>query len=105
MAQNVTAENFDEEVINAKIPVLIDFWAPWCGPCQMLSPTVDEIAKSYGDRLKVCKVNVDEASEIATQYAVMSIPALMIFKNGEIMEKRVGAMSKDNLEEFIQPYL
>jgi len=105
MAQNVTTENFNEEVIEAQIPVLIDFWAPWCGPCQMISPAIDEISKKYGQRIKVCKVNVDEASEIATQYAIMSIPALMIFNEGKIMEKRVGAMSKENLEEFIQPYV
>ena len=105
MAQNVATDDFTEEVLNSKLPVLVDFWAPWCGPCQMISPALEEISLNYANQVKVCKVNVDEASEIATQFAIMSIPALMIFKEGKVMEKRVGAMDKDALEEFIRPYL
>lgn len=105
MPVNVSAKKFTDEVINSNIPVLVDFWAPWCGPCQMLAPHLERLAKSYEKKLKVCKVNVDEAPDVATQYSVMSIPTLLIFKNGEIMEKRVGVMSVADLEKFIQPYL
>ena len=105
MAQNVVTNDFTQEVLNSKLPVLVDFWAPWCGPCQTISPVVEDISQNYASQIKVCKINVDEASEIATQFAIMSIPALMIFKEGKVMEKRVGAMDKDSLEKFIRPYV
>ena len=105
MPVNVSSEKFADEVINSKIPVLVDFWAPWCGPCQMIAPHIERLAKAYNKKIKVCKVNVDEAPEVATQYSVMSIPALLIFKNGNIMEKRVGALGANDLEKFIRPYL
>jgi len=105
MEVNITTSNFDQEVIRSDTPVLVDFWAPWCGPCQMISPKISQLAKDYSNKLKVCKINVDEAAEIATRYAVMSIPALMIFKDGEVMEKRVGAMGSKDLAAFIAPYL
>jgi len=105
MEVNLTSANFEKEVINSDIPALVDFWAPWCGPCQMIAPYVEQLAKEYDGKLKVCKVNVDEASELATKYAIMSIPALMVFKEGNIMEKRVGAMSKEALEEIIKLYI
>ena len=105
MEVNVNTANFKKEVIDSKVPALVDFWAPWCGPCQMIAPHVKELAKDYSGKLKVCKLNVDEAPEVATQYAIMSIPAIMLFKDGDIMSKRVGAMSKQELEKFIQPYL
>jgi len=105
MPIDVSSKKFNDEVINAEIPVLVDFWAPWCGPCQIIAPYLERLANSYEGKLKVCKLNVDEAAEIATQYSVMSIPALFIFKNGNVMEKRVGAMSFGDLEKFIQPYL
>ncbi|MBP7088761.1 MAG: thioredoxin, partial [Candidatus Omnitrophica bacterium] len=92
MEINITTNNFEEEVINTDIPVLVDFWASWCGPCQMIAPYITKLAKDYAGKIKVCKINVDEAGEIATRYAVMSIPTLMIFKKGEVMEKRIGAM-------------
>ena len=101
----LTDKNFEEEVLKSKVPVLVDFWAPWCGPCNMIAPHVEEIAKEYVGKIKVCKLNVDEASAIATEYAIMSIPAIMLFKDGKVMEKRVGVMNKQELEKFIQPYL
>ena len=105
MEINVDTANFKKEVIDSEIPALVDFWAPWCGPCQMIAPHLEELAKDYNGKLKVCKLNVDEAPEIATQYTVMSIPALMLFKEGKVMEKQVGAINKRELEKFIQPYL
>jgi thioredoxin 1 len=105
MEVNLTANNFEKEVIRSKIPALVDFWAPWCGPCQMIAPYVEQIAKDYAGKLKVCKINVDEASELATKYAIMSIPALMLFKEGKVMEKRVGAMNKEALEGLIKQYI
>ena len=105
MEVDLTTSSFEKEVIDSDLPVLVDFWAPWCGPCQMIAPQIKELATEFAGKLKVCKLNVDEASDVATKYNVMSIPALMLFKSGEIMEKRVGAMSKRDLNKFIQPYL
>jgi len=105
MEVKVNDGNFKQEVIDSEIPVIVDFWAPWCGPCNMIAPHVEEIAKEYAGKIKVCKLNVDEASAIATEYAIMSIPAIMLFKDGKVMEKRVGVMNKQELEKFIQPYL
>jgi len=105
MEVNVNTANFKKEVIDSKIPALVDFWASWCGPCQIIAPHLEELAKAYSGKLKVCKLNIDEAPEVATQYTIMSIPAIMLFKAGDIMAKRVGAMSKQELEKFIQPYL
>lgn len=101
----VTSINFKKEVLNSDLPVLVDFWAPWCGPCKMIVPHIKAIAKQYEGKLKVCKLNIDEASEIATTYTVMSIPTVMLFKSGKIMEKRVGVINKKNLEKFIDPYI
>jgi len=105
MEVNLTTNNFEKEVIRSKIPALVDFWAPWCGPCQIIAPYIEQLAKEYAGKLKVCKVNVDQASELATKYAIMSIPALIIFKEGKVMEKRVGVMSKKTLEEVIKLYI
>lgn len=105
MEIKVDTANFEKEVIDSEIPALVDFWAPWCGPCKMIAPYLEELAKNYSGKLKVCKLNVDEAPEVATQYTVMSIPSLMLFKDGKVMEKQVGAINKKELEKFIQPYL
>ena len=98
---SVTDKNFESEVLKADLPVLVDFWAEWCGPCKMISPIVDEISQELGDKLKVVKVNVDDAQDLAGKYQVMSIPTLLLFKGGETVEQIVGAMSKDQLLEKI----
>lgn len=92
----ITKENFANEVLNADQPVLLDFWASWCGSCRMLSPIVDEIAEERTD-IKVGKINVDEQGELAQQFGVMSIPTLVVMKNGQIANKAVGAMPKENI--------
>ena len=98
--QTITKENFDELVLNSGKPVLVDFWAPWCGPCRMVSPLVDEIAQERED-VAVGKVNVDEQPELAMQFGVMSIPTLLVFKGGELANKAVGARPKDELLELL----
>lgn len=96
----ITADNFDEEVLRSDRPVLIDFWASWCGPCRQLSPVVDEIAEERDD-IKVGKINVDEQLELAQRFGVMSIPTLIIFKNGEVAATSVGVRSKDYILSLI----
>ena len=100
MAKVITNTNFQETIAGDK-PVMIDFWATWCGPCRILSPTVDEIADEYADRITVAKCNVDDAEEIAMQYRIMSIPTLLFFKGGEVVDKRVGVVSKDEIVSII----
>ncbi len=102
---HVTDRNFEAEVLKSNLPVLVDFWAEWCGPCRMIGPIVEEIAKELKGKLKVAKVNVDEAQELAAQFNIMSIPTLLIFKKGEPVEQMVGAMSKDHLLAKIKPQL
>ena len=97
----VTSENFEAEVLNSEKPVLVDFWASWCGPCRMLSPIVDEIAEEV-QTIKVGKVNVDEQQDLAGKFGVMSIPTLILFKNGQPVNKSVGAKSKAALLDFIK---
>ena len=97
----VTSENFESEVLNSEKPVLVDFWASWCGPCRMLSPIVDEIAEEV-QTIKVGKVNVDEQQDLAGKFGVMSIPTLILIKNGQPVNKSVGAKSKAALLDFIK---
>jgi len=97
--------NFQSEVLEATKAVLVDFWAPWCGPCRMLAPTLEDLAKELKDQLKVVKINVDDHSEKASQYGVRSIPALMVFKNGELVANRQGALSKSELLAWVTPHL
>ena len=98
----ITSKNFEEEVSKSEVPVLLDFWATWCGPCKMVSPIVDEVANEVEGKAKVGKVNVDEESEIARQYQILSIPTLILFKNGKIMNVSVGFHSKSEIEKIIQ---
>ncbi len=93
--------NFEEEVLNSDKPVVVDFWAPWCGPCKMVSPVIEELAQDNGEKLKVCKINVDENKETASSYQVMSIPAIFIFKDGEVKDQVVGYLPKEELQEKV----
>jgi len=95
-ALNINKNNFVEEVINSEKPVLVDFWASWCGPCRMVVPIVEQIAEEYPE-YKIVKVNVDDEPELAAQFGVMSIPSLMVFKNGEVVNKSVGAKNKKQI--------
>ena len=98
---HVTESNFEEEVINSDVPVLVDFWAEWCGPCKMIAPILDEIAKEYGEKLKICKIDVDSNPEIAPKFGIRGIPTLIIFKDGNAESTKVGAVSKSQLVEFV----
>jgi len=100
MEIELTQANFEEEVLKSDVPVLVDFWAPWCGPCRMLAPVLAQIAQEKSGALKVGKVNVDEAVELAAQYGISSIPALLLFKSGQVAAQTVGFMQKADLERF-----
>ena len=97
----VTDETFEAEVRNSTIPVVVDFWAEWCGPCKQLAPRVEEAAQQYGEQLKVCKVDIEEHRDLAVQYGIRSIPSLLIFKLGEVSGVQVGALTQEQLGEFI----
>ena len=101
----VTDTNFQAEVIESDVPVLVDFWAPWCGPCRMVAPVVEEIAKERGDAIKVVKMNIDENNETAIKFNVMSIPTLMVFSGGEVAKTVIGAYPKAKLEAELEPAL
>ena len=103
--KEITAAQFDEEVKKADLPVLVDFWAPWCGPCKMLGPVLEEVAAANESRLKVVKVNVDENQDLAQQYEVMSIPTMFLFKNGEVADSFMGAMNKQALTDAVEKHL
>ncbi len=105
MEIKVDDANFKKEVLESNIPVLVDFWAEWCGPCKMVAPVIEEIAKEYQGKLKVCKLDVDEGQTTASEYGIMSIPTLAIFKKGKIVETIVGALPKEELEPKIKPHI
>ncbi len=105
MEIKVNDENFEEEVLNSDMPVLVDFWAPWCGPCNMVAPIVEQIAKEYEGKLKVCKINVDEAPHTSATYEIRSIPTIGIFKDGQMAGSVIGAVPKDVLIEKIAPHV
>jgi len=105
MALNVTDANFKQEVLESEMPVLVDFWAEWCGPCHMVAPVVEAISNKYQDRLKVCKLNINEAGDIASKYDVMSIPTLAVLKVVQIIDKVVGAVSETALEATISKHI
>ena len=101
MAVEITDDNFEELVLKSDKPVLVDFWAEWCGPCKMLTPTIEAIAKDYKDKSSIVKINVDDAPAIATKYGIRSIPSILLFSNGEVVEQRVGAVSKEELASIL----
>lgn len=105
MAKEITGAEFEQEVLNSDQPVLVDFWAEWCGPCRMVAPVVEEVSNELGDKLKVVKVNVDEEGELAQKYGVMSIPTLMVFEGGEAVETTVGFQPKKDLLSRVEPHL
>jgi thioredoxin 1 len=102
MALEITDENFENEVMKAKQPVLIDFWAEWCGPCKMIAPTIDELSKEYSGKVKVGKVNVDNCPGISAKYSIRSIPTLILFKEGKILEQMIGVQPKDNIKRKVE---
>lgn len=102
---SITQDTFQTEVLKSNVPVLVDFWAPWCGPCRMVASVVDEVAQQYEGQLKVVKVNTDEQPGIASHYGIRSIPTLMVFMGGEKMEQMVGAVSKTTLSKAVEPFL
>ncbi len=98
----LTDQNFEQEVLHADLPVLVDFWASWCGPCQMLAPVIAEIAEEYAGKVKVGKVNVDEQPNLANRYGIASIPTVMLFKNGEVVNTSLGYRPKNDLETMLK---
>ncbi|MEW8499888.1 MAG: thioredoxin TrxA [Candidatus Thiodiazotropha taylori] len=102
---HITDDSFESDVLQSNQPVLIDYWAEWCGPCKMIAPVLDEIAKEYGDKLKVVKLNIDENPNTPPKYGIRGIPTLMLFKNGEVEATKVGAVSKSQLVAFIDSNL
>ncbi|EKE03996.1 MAG: Thioredoxin [uncultured bacterium] len=104
-ALEVSDAIFEQEVKNSEIPVLVDFWAPWCGPCRRIAPIIDEIAEEYQGRIKVVKLNTDENIRTAQEYSISGIPSLIIFKNGEAVERLVGLMQKSTLQSSVEKYI
>ena len=108
MSNNIvhaTDASFEAEVINSDIPVLVDYWAEWCGPCKMIAPVLEEVAESYAGKIKIVKVDVDSNKEIAQKHGIRGIPTLMVFKDGSAQATKVGALSKTQLEEFVESSL
>jgi len=101
----ITKDNFDGEVLKAEMPVLVDFWAKWCGPCMAIGPVIDELSEEYEGKAKICKVNVDNEPELARKFRVMSIPTIIIFKNGEIADKLLGSRSKGEFQELLNKHI
>jgi len=97
----ISDSSFESEVLGSDVPVLVDFWAPWCGPCRILAPLVEEIATSYAGRLKVAKVNVDDNQETAIRYGIRSIPTLIVFKDGKALDQLIGAVPKSEIEKLV----
>jgi thioredoxin 1 len=108
MAENIKSvndSNFEEKVLKSDIPVLVDFWAPWCGPCHMVTPSLESISQEQDGKLSIVKLNVDDNNKTASEYGIMSIPSLILFKNGEVQETLIGALPKEKIEEAILKHL
>jgi thioredoxin 1 len=105
MALQLNSDNFEQEVLKSDLPVMVDFWAQWCGPCRMLTPTIEALAKEYQGKVKICKLNVDDANDIAAKYQVMSIPTILLFNKGKVVSQTVGAVPKETLEAMMKPYI
>ena len=108
MAENIlhtSDEGFDTDVLQSEKPVLVDYWAEWCGPCKMIAPILEEVASEYGEKIKVCKMNIDENQETPPRYGIRGIPTLILFKNGEVEATKVGALSKTQLQSFLDDYI
>ncbi len=99
---STTDANFESDVLKSSLPVLVDYWAEWCGPCKMIAPILDEIASSYQGKLRIAKVNVDENAQLTQKYGIRSIPTLMLFKDGNVQAQKIGALSKSQLAAFIE---
>ncbi|TAK44055.1 MAG: thioredoxin TrxA [Betaproteobacteria bacterium] len=99
--EHLTDENFEPQVLQSEVPVLVDYWAEWCGPCKQIAPILDEVAREYGGRLKVAKINVDENRQVPARFGIRGIPTLMLFRNGNVEDTRVGALSKSQLTAFL----
>jgi thioredoxin 1 len=99
--KQVSNDSFDADVLKADAPVLVDYWAEWCGPCKLIAPILDEVSRDYADKLRIAKVNVDENQEIASKYGIRGIPTLMLFRNGAVVATKVGALSKSQLTAFL----
>ncbi|MGL4797926.1 MAG: thioredoxin [Cellulosilyticaceae bacterium] len=97
----ITKQNFEEEIMASEVPVLLDFWAPWCGPCRMVSPIIDALSSEVGGKAKIAKVNIDEQPELASKFKVMSIPTLAVVNNGQLTDMKVGARSKQELKAML----
>ena len=102
---NITVSNFETEVLESPIPVLIDFWASWCGPCKMISPLIDQLAEEYSGKLKVGKVNVDEETSLAERHGIVSIPTLILYKDGSPVNQKVGALPKGDIEALFKDHI
>lgn len=102
---HITDTNFKKEVLEAALPVLVDYWAPWCSPCKIIAPILEELAKEYAGKLKIGKINVEENPRFTSQYGIMSIPTLIFFKNGKVAEQAVGALNKAELKKKIEETL
>ena len=105
MAMQVNDKNFEDEVLQSDIPVLVDFWAPWCGPCKAIGPVIDKLAEEYVDRVKIVKMNVDDNPTTPGKYSIRAIPTLILFKGGEIVDQVTGAVAKSNLEQMMSKVL